>query len=168
VVPGFDHYNERIREPGGVYLPNAAKQCVWKTANQKANFSSAPLDAFQPVPGRFLLQTLRSHDQFNTTVYGLDDRYRGISGMRDLVFLNPHDLTDLGVKPGQRIDVTSHWSDGERHLKGFRAIPYDMPRGMAAAYFPEANVLVPVGHVAEGSGTPASKSIEVSITPHRG
>jgi molybdopterin-dependent oxidoreductase alpha subunit len=168
VIPGFDRYNERIREPGGFYLPNAAKQCVWNTPNQKANFSAAPLDAFQPASGRFLLQTLRSHDQFNTTVYGLDDRYRGISGMRDLVFLNPQDLTDLGVKPGQRIDVTSHWSDGERYMNGFRAIPYDMPRGLAAAYFPEANVLVPVGHVAEGSGTPASKSIEVSITPQRG
>ena len=165
VIPGFGRYNERVREPGGFYLPNAAKQRVWNTTNQRANFSAAPLDAFQTAPGRFLLQTLRSHDQFNTTVYGLDDRYRGISGMRDLVFLNPRDLTDLGVKPGQRIDVTSHWSDGERHLKSFRAIPYDMPRGLAAAYFPEANVLVPVGHVAEGSGTPASKSIEVSITP---
>jgi len=165
VIPGFGRYNERVREPGGFYLPNAAKQRVWNTTNQRANFSAAPLDAFQTAPGRFLLQTLRSHDQFNTTVYGLDDRYRGISGMRDLVFLNPRDLTDLGVKPGQRIDVTSHWSDGERYLKSFRAIPYDMPRGLAAAYFPEANVLVPVGHVAEGSGTPASKSIEVSITP---
>jgi anaerobic selenocysteine-containing dehydrogenase len=88
--------------------------------------------------------------------------------MRDIVFLNPEDLAELDVKPGGRIDVTSHWSDGERHLKAFRAIPYDMPRGMAAAYFPEANVLVPAGHVAEGSNTPASKSIEVSITPSRG
>lgn len=163
VVPGFGRYNERVREPGGFYLPNAAKERVWDTANGKANFSCATLDAFQPAPGRFLLQTLRSHDQFNTTVYGLDDRYRGISGMRDIVFLNPQDLTELGVKPGQRIDLTSHWADGERHLKGFRAIPYDMPRGMAAAYFPEANVLVPVGHVAERSNTPASKSIEVSV-----
>ncbi|MCW1922217.1 FdhF/YdeP family oxidoreductase [Luteolibacter arcticus] len=168
VVPGFDRYNERIREPGGFYLPNAAKERIWNTSNQRANFSLAPLDAFHAAPGRLLLQTLRSHDQFNTTVYGLNDRYRGISGMRDLVFLNPQDLTDLGVKPGQRIDVTSHWSDGERHLNGFRAIPYEMPRGSAAAYFPEANVLVPVGHVAEGSGTPASKSIEVSITPSQG
>jgi molybdopterin-dependent oxidoreductase alpha subunit len=163
VVPGFENFNDRIRRPGGFYLPNTAKERVWNTAGGKANFSSAPLDAFQAAPGRFLLQTLRSHDQFNTTVYGLDDRYRGISGMRDIVFLNPDDLASLGVKPGARIDVTSHWSDGERHLKGFRAIPYDMPRGMAAAYFPEANVLVPVGHVAEGSNTPASKSIEVSI-----
>ena len=164
VVPGFENFNDRIRRPGGFYLPNTAKERVWNTAGGKANFSSAPLDAFQAAPGRFLLQTLRSHDQFNTTIYGLDDRYRGISGMRDIVFLNPDDLAVIGVKPGGRIDLTSHWHDGERHLKGFRAIPYEMPRGMAAAYFPEANVLVPVGHVAEGSNTPASKSIEVSIT----
>ena len=163
VVPGFENFNARVRQPGGFYLPNAAKERIWNTPNSKANFSSAPLDSFRASAGRFLLQTLRSHDQFNTTIYGLDDRYRGISGMRDIVFLNPEDLAALGVKPGGRIDVTSHWSDGERHLKGFRAIPYDMPRGMAAAYFPEANVLVPAGHVAEGSNTPASKSIEVSI-----
>jgi molybdopterin-dependent oxidoreductase alpha subunit len=168
VVPGFESYNRRVRQPGGFYLPNAAKARVWNTLTGKANFSLAPLDAFQVGPGHLLLQTLRSHDQFNTTVYGLNDRYRGISGMRDIVFLNPGDLSDRGIKPGERIDVTSHWSDGERHLRGFRAIPYEMPRGMAAAYFPEANVLVPVGHVAEGSNTPASKSIEVSITPHRG
>ena len=163
VVPGFTRYNERVRVAGGFYLPNAAKERVWNTPEGKAVFSAAPLDAHAAAPGRFLLQTLRSHDQFNTTVYGLDDRYRGISGMRDIVFLNPEDLATMGVEPGKRIDVTSHWADGERHLRGFRAIPYDMPRGLAAAYFPEANVLVPVGHVAEGSNTPASKSIEVSI-----
>ena len=168
VVPGFENFNARVRRPGGFYLPNAAKERVWNTPDGRANFSAAPLDAFRVAEGRFLLQTLRSHDQFNTTVYGLDDRYRGISGMRDIVFLNAEDLTALGVKPGGRIDITSHWHDGERHLNGFRAIPYDMPRGMAAAYFPEANVLVPAGHVAEGSNTPASKSIEVSITPSRG
>jgi molybdopterin-dependent oxidoreductase alpha subunit len=168
VVPGFENFNARVRQSGGFYLPNAAKDRVWNTPNAKANFSSAPLDAIRASEGRFLLQTLRSHDQFNTTVYGLDDRYRGISDMRDIVFLNPDDLAALGVKPGARIDVTSHWSDGERHLRGFRAIPYDMPRGMAAAYFPEANVLVPAGHVAEGSNTPASKSIEVSLHPAGG
>jgi len=168
VVPGFESYNERAREPGGFYLPNAARERKWNTENKKANFSTGGLDAFTVSPGRFLLQTLRSHDQFNTTVYGLDDRYRGISGMRDIVFLNPEDLESIGVKPGQRVDITSHWEDGERHLRGFRAIPYEMPRGLAAAYFPEANVLVPVGHVAKGSNTPASKSTEVSITPSRG
>jgi anaerobic selenocysteine-containing dehydrogenase len=165
VVPGFENFNTRVRQPGGFHLPNAAKERVWNTPNGMANFSAAPLVGLTAAEGRFLLQTLRSHDQFNTTVYGLDDRYRGISGMRDIVFLNPEDLAALGVKPGGRIDLTSHWHDGERHLNGFRAIPYDMPRGMAAAYFPEANVLVPAGHVAEGSNTPASKSIEVSIRP---
>ncbi|WP_075090918.1 FdhF/YdeP family oxidoreductase [Haloferula sp. BvORR071] len=165
VVPGFDNYNERVRQAGGFYLPNAAKERRWNTPDGKAHFSVATMDAFKVQPGRFLLQTLRSHDQFNTTVYGLNDRYRGISGMRDIVFVNPEDLAALGIKPGERIDVTSHWDDGERHLRGFRAIPYEMPRGMAAAYFPEANVLVPVGHVAEGSNTPASKSIEVSLMP---
>ena len=168
LLPGFENFNARVRRPGGFYLPNAAKERLWNTPDGRANFSAAPLDAFRVAEGRFLLQTLRSHDQFNTTVYGLDDRYRGISDMRDIVFLNPEDLATLGVKPGGRIDITSHWHDGERHLNGFRAIPYDMPRGMAAAYFPEANVLVPAGHVAEGSNTPASKSIEVSITPSRG
>lgn len=163
VVPGFGGFNERIRRPGGFYLPNAAKERVWHTATGRANFSAAPLEVCRAAPGRFLLQTLRSHDQFNTTVYGLDDRYRGISGMRDIVFLNPADLAALGIKPGGRIAVTSYWQDGKRHLNGFRAIPYDMPRGTAAAYFPEANVLVPVGHVATGSNTPASKSIEVGI-----
>ena len=165
VVPGFEHFNQRILHPGGFYLPNSAKQRVWKTPTAKANFSIAPLESCQAASGRFLLQTLRSHDQFNTTVYGMDDRYRGISGMRDIVFLNPEDMASIGVAPGQRVDLTSNWQDGERHLNGFRAIPYEMPRGMAAAYFPEANVLVPVGHVAEGSNTPASKSIEISITP---
>lgn len=165
VVPGFENYNERVRQAGGFYLPNAAKERRWNTPDAKVHFSLAAMDAFTVQPSRFLLQTLRSHDQFNTTVYGLNDRYRGISGMRDIVFVNPEDLAALGIKPGERIKVTSHWHDGERHLDGFRAIPYEMPRGMAAAYFPEANVLVPVGHVAEGSNTPASKSIEVSLVP---
>ncbi|MCP5534543.1 MAG: FdhF/YdeP family oxidoreductase [Akkermansiaceae bacterium] len=167
VVPGFENYNERARKPGGFHLPNAARERVWHTPGGKAAFGNATLDALRVAPGRFLLQTLRSHDQFNTTVYGLDDRYRGISGMRDIVFLNPQDLAELAVKPGQRVDLTSHWHDGERQLTGLRAISYQMPRGTAAAYFPEANVLVPVGHVAEGSNTPASKSIEISIRPSR-
>src|SRR5690606_9286972 len=109
---GFTRYNERVRVAGGFYLPNAAKERVWNTPEGKAVFSAAPLDAHAAAPGRFLLQTLRSHDQFNTTVYGLDDRYRGISGMRDIVFLNPEDLATMGVEPGKRIDVTSHWADG--------------------------------------------------------
>ena len=163
VVPGFESYNERSRKPGGFYLPNAAKERVWNTETGKANFSSAELDAFQVKPGRFILQTLRSHDQFNTTVYGPHDRYRGISNGRRIVFMSPKDLSDLDVSPLEAVDLTSHWEDGERMAESFLAIPYDMPRGMAAAYFPEANALVPVGSYAKGSNTPTSKSIEISV-----
>ncbi|MEP4077591.1 FdhF/YdeP family oxidoreductase [Haloferula sp.] len=163
VVPGFENYNQRVMQPGGFYLPNAAKDRIWDTDTGKANFSAAKLDVFQVKPGRFILQTLRSHDQFNTTVYGPNDRYRGISNGRRIVFMNPRDLDDLGIGPLQLVDLTSHWDDGERTAPNFRAIPYDMPRGMAAAYFPEANALVPVGSFAEGSNTPTSKSVEVSV-----
>ncbi len=164
VVPGFEHYNERLRKPGGFYLPNPAKQRRWETLTGKANFSSAPLESFQPAPGRFVLQTLRSHDQFNTTIYGNDDRYRGISHARRIVFVNPDDLAELGIQPGDMVDLTSHWSDGERKAERFQAIPYDMPSRSAAAYFPEANALVPITNIADISHTPVSKSIEISIT----
>jgi molybdopterin-dependent oxidoreductase alpha subunit len=164
VVPGFENYNVRVKEPGGFYLPNAAKKRVWNTDTGKANFSSCELDAFQVKEGRFILQTLRSHDQFNTTVYGPHDRYRGISNGRRIVFMNPEDLSELGVGPLKPVDLTSHWEDGERSAGNFLAIPYDMPRGMAAAYFPEANALVPVGSFAKGSNTPTSKSIEISVS----
>ena len=163
VVPGFENYNQRAMKPGGFYLPNPAKDRIWETDTGKANFSAAELDAFKVKPGRFILQTLRSHDQFNTTVYGPHDRYRGISNGRRIVFMNPDDLGDLGIGPLQSLDLTSHWEDGERTAENFLAIPYDMPRGMAAAYFPEANALVPVGSFAEGSHTPTSKSVEISV-----
>jgi len=164
VVPGFEKFNERVRKPGGFYLPNSAKQRRWETDTGKANFSSAPMESFQPVPGRFVLQTLRSHDQFNTTIYGVDDRYRGISHARRIVFVNPGDLAELGIQPGDMVDLTSHWSDGERKAERFQTIPYDMPSRSAAAYFPEANALVPIGNIADISHTPVSKSIEISIT----
>ncbi|MFC7337638.1 FdhF/YdeP family oxidoreductase [Haloferula chungangensis] len=163
VVPGFESYNERSKKPGGFYLPNAAKERVWHTESGMANFSSDELDAFKVKEGRFILQTLRSHDQFNTTVYGPHDRYRGISNGRRIVFMNPQDLDDLGIGPLRAVDLTSHWDDGERVAENFLAIPYDMPRGMAAAYFPEANSLVPVGSYAKGSHTPTSKSVEISV-----
>ncbi|MBK1828993.1 FdhF/YdeP family oxidoreductase [Haloferula rosea] len=163
VVPGFEAYNQRVRRGGGFYLPNPVKSREWRTASGKAEFSADGLDAFQVSPGHLILQTLRSHDQFNTTVYGKNDRYRGISNGRRIVFLNPDDMAERGIKPLQAIDLISHWEDGEREAKAFLAIPYDMPAGLAAAYFPEANVLVPAGSVAIGSNTPTSKAIEISI-----
>jgi molybdopterin-dependent oxidoreductase alpha subunit len=165
-IPGFDDFNIRIRKPAGFYLPNNAKERVWDTPNNKANFSSAALSVFQTKEdSRLILQTLRSHDQYNTTVYGLDDRYRGIGNERMIIFLNPDDMKDRGIKPVQKLKITSHWEDGERHAEGFLAIPYEMPRGSAAAYFPEANVLVPIDSTADISNTPTSKAIEISLAP---
>jgi molybdopterin-dependent oxidoreductase alpha subunit len=168
VVPGFRHYNQRVRQPGGFHLPNPAKDRVWETPGGKASFSTAALDVFEPAAGRLVMQTIRSHDQFNTTIYGNNDRYRGIGNARRIVFVHPQDLLDRGIKPGADVDLTSYWKDGTRVAEKFTAIPYDMPRGSAAAYFPEANVLVPADSRAEGSGTPTSKSIEIQIIPHQG
>ncbi|MDP0490993.1 MAG: FdhF/YdeP family oxidoreductase [Verrucomicrobiota bacterium JB023] len=166
IIPGFDNYNERVREPGGFYLPNPAKDRRWDTDTGKANFSDVgDLDQFEVAAGRLLLQTLRSHDQYNTTVYGLNDRYRGIGMGRRIIFLNPKDMEEREIKPVSLVDITSHWTGEERYAKGFFAIPYDIPRGTAAAYFPEANVLVPVASTARESNTPTSKAIEISIKP---
>ena len=109
------------------------------------------------------LQTIRSHDQFNTTVYGPDDRYRGISDARRIILVNPEDLQARGIKPGTKVDITSFWQGETRTVKQFVALPYEMPKGSAAAYFPEANPLVPINSQAEGSGTPTSKSVEIEI-----
>ena len=163
IIPGFENYTARVNEAGGFYLPNPAKQRVWETASGKASFSHAPMTVFEAAPGRLVLQTIRSHDQFNTTIYGLNDRYRGISNGRRIIFVNPHDLSDRGFAPCALVDITSFWGEERRTAKGFTAIPYEMPKGTAAAYFPEANVLVPVGSQAEHSGTPTSKAIEIEI-----
>lgn len=163
VVPDCEDYNNRVRRPGGFRMSNKAGRRVWDTPTGKANFHPAPVTAFTGAPGRFVLQTFRSHDQFNTTIYGLNDRYRGIGHGRRIIFMNPGDLKNLGLRPLQLVDITSHWSDGTRHADGFQAVPYEMPPGNCAAYYPEANVLVPLGSAAEHSGTPTSKSVEISI-----
>ncbi len=167
VIPGFEDYTRRATVDGGFYLPNPAKQRVWKTPSGKAVFSLAGLDVFEVSPGRLILQTLRSHDQFNTTIYGMDDRYRGISNARRIILVNPEDLRERAIPPCSRVDITSIWGDERRTAKSFIAVPYEMPKGSAAAYFPEANVLVPVGSQAVGSGTPTSKSVEIEISPSR-
>ena len=163
VVPGFENYNERVREPGGFYLPNAARERVFKTASGKAMFTVHSLPDHQLEPGQFLMMTIRSHDQFNTSVYTENDRYRGISNNRRVVFLNQEDIEAAGLKPQQSVDLVSHFNGEERIAPKFTVVPYDIPRGCAATYFPEANVLVPVGSVAEKSNTPASKSVVITI-----
>ncbi len=163
VVPGFDDYNRRVRSGTGFLLPSGARTRDFATPSGLAHFTVHPLPDLEPEPGRLLLTTIRSHDQFNTTVYGLNDRYRGVSGERRVVFLNRGDLRRLGLRQGDRVDVTSHFRGETRRIRGFRVIPYDLPAGCAAAYFPEANPLVALDSVADGSRTPTYKSIEVSI-----
>ncbi len=163
-IPGFENFNQRVRQPGGFYLYNSAQEREWATPNKKANFSADIIDAFEVSnPDHLIMQTLRSHDQYNTTIYGLDDRYRGIGSERMIVFINPEDMTDRKIKPTQKTRIVSHWNGETRELSGFHAIPYDMPRGCVATYFPEANPLIPIDSTAIESNTPTSKAIEVSI-----
>lgn len=165
VIPGFENYNQRVRQPGGFHLPNAARERIFKTSNGKAQFTVHELPAHKLKPGQFLMMTIRSHDQFNTSIYGLDDRYRGIHNGRRVVLLNRDDLRIAGLAEGQLVDLISHFEGEERLARNFQVVPYDIPRGCAATYFPEANVLVPLRSVAEKSNTPASKSVVITIKP---
>ncbi|WP_127360835.1 FdhF/YdeP family oxidoreductase [Actinacidiphila soli] len=165
VVPGFEDFNAKVAHPGGFTLPHAPRDSrSFPTATGKANFTAAEVE-YPAVPeGRLLLQTLRSHDQYNTTIYGLDDRYRGIKGGRRVVLLNPEDAAALGFADGAYTDLVSEWSDGaERRAAGFRVVHYPTTRGCAAAYYPETNVLVPLDHTADTSNTPASKSVVIRL-----
>ncbi|WP_158880693.1 FdhF/YdeP family oxidoreductase [Amycolatopsis anabasis] len=165
VVPGCDDYNARVRQPDGFVLPHAPRDSreFAGTKNGKANFSANKLE-FPEVPaGRLLLQTLRSHDQYNTTIYGLSDRYRGIEDGRRVVFVHPDDLASLGFADGELADLVSEWNGDERRVHRFRIVAYPTARGCAAAYFPEANGLVPLDSVAETSNTPTSKSIIIRL-----
>lgn len=165
VVPGFENYNTRLREPGGFYLPNAARERVFHTASGKAVFTIHPLPDHNLAPDQYLMMTIRSHDQFNTSVYSANDRYRGISNGRRVVFLNREDIAAAGLREQQVVDLVSHFEGEERVAQKFTVVPYDIPRRCAATYFPEANVLVPVRHVAEKSNTPVSKSVVISVRP---
>ncbi|MFJ3230385.1 FdhF/YdeP family oxidoreductase [Streptomyces sp. NPDC086787] len=165
VIPGFDDFNARVARPGGFTLPHAPRdERRFPTATGKANFTAAPVEYPKLPEGRLLLQTLRSHDQYNTTIYGLDDRYRGIRNGRRVVLVNPEDARELGVADGSYVDLVSEWRDGvERRAPGFRVVHYPTARGCAAAYYPETNVLVPLDATADTSNTPASKSVVVRL-----
>jgi molybdopterin-dependent oxidoreductase alpha subunit len=173
VVPGFEDFERRVAEPGGFVLPHPPRDArLFPTSTGKANFTVNELEVVRVPEGRLLLQTVRSHDQFNTTVYGLDDRYRGVKGGRRVVFVRPEDLTALGFADGDTVDLVSEWpgrdgSTEERRAEGFRIVAFPTARGCAAAYFPETNVLVPLDHTAEGSNTPASKSVIIRLEPTR-
>ncbi|MGB7925768.1 MAG: FdhF/YdeP family oxidoreductase [Pyrinomonadaceae bacterium] len=165
VIPGFEDYNRRVREPSGFYLPNLARERQFITDTGRANFTVHEIPHHHLAQGQYLMMTIRSHDQFNTTIYGLDDRYRGIYNERRVVMLNPEDMKEDGLSQGQVVDLVSHFEGEERTAHHFIVVPYSIPRRCAATYFPETNVLVPVGSVAEKSNTPASKSVIISIKP---
>nr|WP_275937882.1 FdhF/YdeP family oxidoreductase [Nocardioides oleivorans] len=170
VVPGCDDYDRRVDTPGGFVLPHPPRDSrTFTTTSGKAVLSVTPVEVLQVPEGRLILQTLRSHDQFNTTIYGLDDRYRGIKNGRRVVFVHPDDVAALGWSEGDVVDLVGEWTDprtgdySERVARDFRIVGYDQPRGCAAAYYPETNPLVPLDHTAEGSRTPASKSLVVRL-----
>ncbi|MBF6133088.1 FdhF/YdeP family oxidoreductase [Nocardia otitidiscaviarum] len=176
VVPGCADYNRKVRGRNGFQLPHPPRDArEFRTATGKANFATNELH-WLPVPeGRLILQTLRSHDQYNTTIYGLDDRYRGIHNGRKVVLLNAEDIAALGFVEDELVDLVSEWTDPatpdaapqERRVSGFRLVAYSTPRGNAAAYYPETNPLVPLDHVARRSNTPVSKAITIRLERHR-
>ncbi|MEW7864475.1 FdhF/YdeP family oxidoreductase [Aeromonas diversa] len=176
-IAGFEAFNARIEQPCGFHLENAAAQLRWNTPSGHAEFLASRLpDSILPACTQgaerltdqpiLLLQSLRSHDQYNTTVYGMDDRYRGIKGRRNVVFMNAEDARRLGLAEEQPVDLEAICNDGrERKVTGFNVIFYDIPQGNLAAYYPETNPLVPIESIGEGSFTPTSKSIPVRVTP---
>ncbi|CRN05896.1 Formate dehydrogenase H [Pseudomonas sp. URMO17WK12:I11] len=171
-IAGFADFNQRMRQPGGFYLGNSAARREWATANGRANFKANLLpDSLidervcnsGQVPD-LVLQSMRSHDQYNTTIYGLDDRYRGVRGQRDVLFANEADIVRLGFEPGQKVDIVSLWGDEHvRRVRGFTLLAFDIPAGQAAAYYPEVNPLVPLESIGEGSHTPTSKFIAIKL-----
>jgi molybdopterin-dependent oxidoreductase alpha subunit len=168
VLPAFADFNKRIETPGGFYLGNAAAARRWTTEGGLARFTATPLPILHVPEGALRLMTIRSHDQYNTTIYGMDDRYRGIYNERRVVFLHPLDIAERGLAADQRVDLIGISDDGmERVAESFRIAEYDIPRGCAAAYFPETNVLVPLHSVADKSGTPQSKFIPIRIKTSR-
>lgn len=171
VVPGCTNYNAAVRAPDGFQLPNGPRDSrEFPTHTGKANFSVYPLE-WVPVPeGRLVLQTMRSHDQYNTTIYGLDDRYRGVKGGRRVVFVNPADVETFGLTEGARVDLVSEFPDAdgrvqERRARDFMVVPYSTPIGNAAAYYPETNALVALDNVATKSNTPVSKAVVIRLEP---
>lgn len=165
VVPGFTDYNRRVREPGGFYLPNGPREGQFTTPSGRARFTVEEIPRHDAPDGALLLTTIRSHDQFNTTIYAENDRYRGVYGGRRVVFLNTDDITARALAPGQRVDLVSVFGRERRRAEGFKVVPYEIPRGCAAAYYPETNVLVPINSVSDGSNQPASKSVPITLEP---
>lgn len=164
VVPGCEDYEQRVDRPGGFVLPHPPRDSrTFPTQAGRAVFTASPLEVLEVPEGHLLLQSLRSHDQYNTTIYGLDDRYRGVKGGRRVVFVHPDDIAALGLADGERVDLVGVWQGEERRAPDFRVVAYDQPRGCAASYYPETNPLVPLDSTAEGSNCPTSKAVVVRL-----
>lgn len=168
VIPGFDQYNQRVRRLGGFYLPNGAREGKFNTITGKARFNVADTPDNKLAGDEYLMMTIRSHDQFNTTIYGLDDRYRGIENERRVIFMNPKDVAKEGLKKGDIVDLYNYADGVERVAHKFIVIPFSIPEGCTATYFPETNVLVPINSTADKSNTPTSKYIVLKIKKHEG
>ncbi|WP_298760864.1 FdhF/YdeP family oxidoreductase [uncultured Psychroserpens sp.] len=163
VVAGFEDYNNKLQHPEGFYLPNGARQGHFKTETGKAHFSINKLPDWKLKSGEFIMTTIRSHDQFNTTIYGLNDRYRGVFNERRIIFMNPEDMEHKGLKSKDIVSIKSKFNDVIRTAHNFKVIPYKIPKNCCATYFPEANVLVPIDSYAHTAKTPSSKSVIVTI-----
>lgn len=163
-IPGFEDYNERVRQDGGFYLPNGPREGVFTNTAQKALFKICPLETIQLAADEYLMMTIRTHDQFNTTVYGLDDRYRGIFNERRVILMNQEDITEAGLQQYDLVDLHNYHGGVHRLAEKFIVVPYNIPRQNVATYFPEANVLVPIDSVADVSNTPTSKSVIIKLS----
>ncbi len=165
-IPGFDEYNLRVRKAGGFYLPNCSREGKFDTFSGKANFTNSAIEFYTHEPDELVMMTVRSHDQFNTTIYGLNDRYRGVSNERRVVFMNKEDIAERGLNAGDIVDLHNTHNGIERVARKFLIIDFSIPKGCAATYFPETNVLVPIDSVADKSNTPTSKYIVIKIRRH--
>lgn len=168
VIPGFENYNQRVRQLGGFYLPNGARQGKYNTLTGKAMFNTADVTYNQLADDELLMMTIRSHDQFNTTIYGLNDRYRGVTNERRVIFMNEKDITRLGFKGGDVVDLYNYHGGVERVAHKFIIIPFSIPEQCTATYFPETNVLVPIDSTADKSNTPTSKFVVLKLRKHQG
>ncbi len=165
-IPGFENYNERVRKPGGFYLPNANREKNFSTFTGKANFNIADITLTPLEDDEYMMMTIRSHDQFNTTIYGLNDRYRGIYNERRVIFMNANDIIKAGLKAGDVVDLFNYFDGVERVARKFIVVEFNIPLKCTATYFPETNVLVPINSTAEKSNTPTSKNVVIKIKKH--
>lgn len=162
-IPGFENYNERLENPGGFYLPNGPRERRFTTPDGKAHLTVNQPDTVELRDGELMMNTVRTHDQYNSTVYGMHDRYRGVRNGRRVVFVHPDDCRERGLRDGDIVDLVSDWSDGERRAPDFRVVEYSHSRGGCTTYFPEANVVIPLDHTAETSNTPVAKSTPIRL-----